>query len=206
MKYLGETFDLHCGGVDLIFPHHENEIAQSEAGTGKPFVRHWVHVKHLMVDNETMSKSKGNFFTIPDLLERGHSAEAIRYLLVELPLPQAAELHVRGAARPRRAALERIRRALESLRGRRRKDRRARRPGARPTPWKRAKREFDDALSDDLNTPEALAAVHGLVNDAFHQVAEGVLTREGARLLLRYVRRRWTPSSASSCPEAARIG
>ena len=65
MKYLGETFDLHCGGVDLIFPHHENEIAQSACGTGKPFVRHWVHVEHLLVDNETMSKSKGNFFTDP---------------------------------------------------------------------------------------------------------------------------------------------
>ena len=71
MKYLGETFDLHCGGVDLIFPHHENEIAQSECGTGKPFVRHWMHVEHLLIDNETMSKSKGNFFTIPDARWRG---------------------------------------------------------------------------------------------------------------------------------------
>ncbi len=67
MKYLGETFDLHCGGVDLVFPHHENEIAQSEGGTGRPFVRTWVHVEHLLVEGETMSKSKGNFFTIPDL-------------------------------------------------------------------------------------------------------------------------------------------
>ncbi|HVD77141.1 MAG TPA: cysteine--tRNA ligase, partial [Vicinamibacteria bacterium] len=81
MKYLGETFDLHCGGVDLIFPHHENEIAQSTCATGKPFVRHWMHVTHLLVDNETMSKSKGNFYTIPDLLERGHRPDAIRYLL-----------------------------------------------------------------------------------------------------------------------------
>src|SRR6476661_10721127 len=68
MKYLGETFDFHCGGVDLIFPHHENEIAQSESATGKPFVRTWLHVTHLLVDNETMSKSKGNFYTIPDLV------------------------------------------------------------------------------------------------------------------------------------------
>ena len=71
MKYLGETFDLHAGGEDLIFPHHENEIAQSTCGTGKPFARHWMHVKHLLIDNETMSKSKGNFFTIPDLAGEG---------------------------------------------------------------------------------------------------------------------------------------
>src|SRR6185436_4926440 len=76
MKYLGETLDLHCGGVDLIFPHHENEIAQSACGTGKPFVRHWMHIQHLLVDNETMSKSKGNFFTIPDVRARGRGPGA----------------------------------------------------------------------------------------------------------------------------------
>ena len=81
MKYLGETFDLHAGGEDLIFPHHENEIAQSQCATGKPFARHWLHAKHLLIDNETMSKSKGNFVTIPTLLEQGHSAESIRYAL-----------------------------------------------------------------------------------------------------------------------------
>ena len=99
MKYLGETFDLHCGGEDLIFPHHENEIAQSEAGTGKPFVRHWVHVKHLMVDNETMSKSKGNFFLIPELLESGHSAESIRYLLASSHYRKPLNFTLRGAPR-----------------------------------------------------------------------------------------------------------
>src|SRR5262245_18920004 len=83
MRYLGETFDLHCGGVDLIFPHHENEIAQSQCGTGKPFVKHWTHVEHLLVDNETMSKSKGNFFTIPDVVARGHKPDAIRYLFCQ---------------------------------------------------------------------------------------------------------------------------
>ena len=71
MKYLGETFDLHAGGEDLVFPHHENEIAQSQCGTGKLFARHWMHAKHLLIDNETMSKSKGNFLTIPDLRGRG---------------------------------------------------------------------------------------------------------------------------------------
>ncbi|MCI0671193.1 MAG: cysteine--tRNA ligase, partial [Myxococcaceae bacterium] len=81
MKYLGETFDLHCGGVDLVFPHHENEIAQSSGSTGKPFVRHWAHTQHLLIENETMSKSRGNVFTIPQIVERGHRPEAVRYLL-----------------------------------------------------------------------------------------------------------------------------
>ena len=105
MKYLGETFDLHCGGVDLIFPHHENEIAQSECGTGQPFVRHWMHVEHLLVDDETMSKSKGNVFTIPELVAQGHRPEAIRYLLLAAALPQPAQLHLgRAAAGGGRAA------------------------------------------------------------------------------------------------------
>src|SRR4051812_2096566 len=82
MKYLGETFDLHAGGIDLVFPHHVNEIAQSTCATGAPFVRHWTHVAHLLIENETMSKSKGNVFVIPELLARGHRADAIRYQLI----------------------------------------------------------------------------------------------------------------------------
>ena len=81
MKYLGETFDIHTGGVDNIFPHHENEIAQSEAGTGFPFVRYWLHCAHLMVDGQKMSKSKGNFYTLPDLLGKKLEPASIRYAL-----------------------------------------------------------------------------------------------------------------------------
>ena len=82
IRYLGETFDIHAGGEDLIFPHHENEIAQSEAATGKKFVRHWLHCKHLLVDGEKMSKSKGNFYTLRDLLTKGYDPMAIRYVLL----------------------------------------------------------------------------------------------------------------------------
>jgi len=82
MKYLGETIDLHAGGEDLIFPHHENEIAQSEAATGKPFVRWWVHCKYLIVEGKKMSKSLGNFYTLRELLDRGYDAMAIRYVLL----------------------------------------------------------------------------------------------------------------------------
>ena len=179
MKYLGETLDLHCGGVDLIFPHHENEIAQSTCGTGKPFVRHWVHVQHLLVDNETMSKSKGNFFTIPDVLERGHRPEALRYLLCAahyrsllnftwegLQQAEAALLRIHGLVQ-RLAEVDRdgpasprVREAVE-----------------------RAHAVFDAALCDDLNTPEALAAVHGLVAEANALMVAGDVTREGASLL-----------------------
>jgi len=84
MRYLGETIDIHAGGEDLIFPHHENEIAQSEAATGKPFVRYWLHAKHLLVNSEKMSKSKGNFFTLRDLLEKGYDPLAIRYALLSV--------------------------------------------------------------------------------------------------------------------------
>ena len=107
MKYLGETFDLHCGGEDLVFPHHENEIAQSTCGTGRPFVRHWVHVKHLLIDNETMSKSKGNFFTIPDILEKGHAPEAIRYLLAGSHYRKPLNFSLEGLQQSA-AALERV--------------------------------------------------------------------------------------------------
>lgn len=82
MKYLGETFDIHAGGEDLIFPHHENEIAQSEAATGKPFVRYWLHCKHLLVNGEKMSKTKGNYYTLRDLLAKGYDPMMIRYVLL----------------------------------------------------------------------------------------------------------------------------
>ena len=85
MKYLGETLDIHAGGIDLTFPHHENEIAQSEALTGKPFARFWLHSEHLIVEGQTMSKSLGNFFTLRDLLAQGYAPEAVRYLLASVP-------------------------------------------------------------------------------------------------------------------------
>ncbi len=84
MKYLGETFDIHCGGVDNIFPHHENEIAQSESATGVPFVRHWIHAEHLIVDGEKMSKSLGNQYTLSELLGKGADPRAIRYLFLSV--------------------------------------------------------------------------------------------------------------------------
>ncbi len=93
MKYLGETLDIHTGGVDLAFPHHENEIAQSEAATGHRFVNLWLHAEHLIIDGEKMSKSLGNFFTLRDLFAKGHKPSTIRYLLAFRAVPAAAQFH-----------------------------------------------------------------------------------------------------------------
>jgi cysteinyl-tRNA synthetase len=186
MEYLGESFDLHAGGEDLIFPHHENEIAQSECGTGKLFARHWMHVKHLLIDNETMSKSKGNFFTIKDLLDRGHTAEAIRYLLAGSHYRKPLNFGFEGLAQAA-AALERIHGLVVRL-----EELCAAAPSAGVAGVGEAVEQvcrdsrtaFDAALADDLNTPEALAAVHALVTRSNSLIADGTLTPSGAARVL----------------------
>ncbi|HET8646534.1 MAG TPA: cysteine--tRNA ligase [Vicinamibacteria bacterium] len=176
MKYLGETFDLHCGGEDLVFPHHENEIAQSEGGTGQPFVKHWFHVKHLMIDDAVMSKSKGNFFTVPDVVAEGHRPDAIRYLLSSAHYRKGLNFTWEGL-RQAAAALERIHGLVTRLDE---VDREGAPAAVVEEACSRARGAFDAALSDDLNTPEAWAAVHGLVTEANSLLAGGALTREGA--------------------------
>ena len=137
MKYLGENFDIHTGAVDNIFPHHENEIAQSEGATGKTFVNFWLHAEHLLVDGEKMSKSKGNFHTLPDLLEKGFSPRAIRYLLVSVPYRMKLNFTLDGL-RGATAAVER----LESL---------DLRLGERET---RDGKKEGEKISSKVNTPE----------------------------------------------------
>jgi cysteinyl-tRNA synthetase len=175
-KYLGDSFDIHSGGIDLIFPHHENEIAQSQGATGKPFVRHWMHVQHLLVENETMSKSKGNVYTIPELVAKGNSPESIRYLLLSAHYRTALNFTWEGLHQAT-AALERIhgmvRRLLEVE-----KDGPIRDEVRRMVD--QAREAFDAALGDDLNTPEALAAVHQLVHEANVILAAGTMTRPEA--------------------------
>ena len=163
MKYLGETFDLHTGGIDNLFPHHENEIAQAEAATGKPFVKTWMHCAHLRVNGEKMSKSLGNFFTLRDLLAKGYAGREIRYVLVNA--------HYRSGLNFAFTALDDARKALEKI------DRCVDRAtdGAVPE-W--AQRHLDDfaaAVNDDLNLPRALAALFALVRDANGKGGAGVL-------------------------------
>jgi cysteinyl-tRNA synthetase len=179
MKYLGETFDLHAGGIDLIFPHHENEIAQSVCATGQPFVRHWTHVHHLLIENETMSKSKGNTYTIPEIVAKGHRPEAIRYLLSMGHYRKTMNFTWEGLHQAA-AALERIHGFVQRLGE-------VDRPGpvARPVAdsIRKARDTFDAALAEDLNTPEALAAVHGLVSEGNALLGDGIVTAEGAAAL-----------------------
>ncbi|CAN5484946.1 MAG: cysteine--tRNA ligase [Acidobacteriota bacterium] len=161
MKYLGETFDLHAGGMDLQFPHHENEIAQSEGATGKLFAKYWIHSEFLKIDDVTMSKSKGNFFTFRDLREQGYSALAIRYLLLSVPYGKQLNFTFEG--------LQGSETTVERLRNFRRLviDAKAAET-ANPaiiTSAATSLRNFETAMDDDFNTASGLAAVHNLVRE-----------------------------------------
>src|SRR6201987_553063 len=114
MKYLGDTLDIHSGGVDLTFPHHENEIAESEAATGKPFARYWLHAEHLLVDGEKMAKSHGNFFTLRDLFARGHKPSTIRFLLLSVPYRRQLNFTEEGLLQARNST-ERLRNFVTRL-------------------------------------------------------------------------------------------
>jgi cysteinyl-tRNA synthetase len=162
IKYLGETLDIHGGGIDLTFPHHENEIAQSEALTGKPFARFWLHSEHLIVEGQTMSKSLGNFFTLRDLLERGHAPEAVRYLLASVPYRKKLNF-TQDSLRAAETAIERLRNFQWRLKNEKFPE------GANEALAGRAQeavRKFEESLDDDLNTAEALAAAFEFVRDA----------------------------------------
>jgi len=161
MKYLGETLDIHTGGVDLTFPHHENEIAQSEAITGKPFVRFWLHAEHLSIDAQKMSKSAGNFYTLRDLLGMGYAPESIRYLLASVPYRKKLSFAFDGL----KAATTSIER-LRNYKLRLETDKfPAGTSAAVAARIQAASAAFDAALDDDLNTAEALGAVFEFIRD-----------------------------------------
>jgi cysteinyl-tRNA synthetase len=159
MKQLGETLDIHCGGVDNIFPHHENEIAQSEAATSKPFARFWLHGEHLLIENEKMAKSKGNFYTLRDLLEKGYNAQAIRYLLLSVQYRKQLNFTTDGLQQAQRS-LDRIKEFVFRVKTTKLA------AGATPEVMQAVadgRSQFEAGLDDDLNTPEALGAVFQLI-------------------------------------------
>ncbi|MBP1769396.1 MAG: cysteinyl-tRNA synthetase, partial [Candidatus Aminicenantes bacterium] len=162
-KYLGRTFDIHCGGVDNIFPHHENEIAQSEAANGVKFVNYWVHGHHLVVDGEKMSKSKGNFYTLTDILARGYDPLDVRYLLVATHYRKMLNFTFEALDQAR-TARRRIGNFLGELRA-------AAQDGPSDPAVVRmvdeARAGFVAGLEDDLNISEALAAVFTLIKSAY---------------------------------------
>ncbi len=185
MKYLGETFDLHTGGIDNLFPHHENEIAQAEAATGKEFVKTWMHCAHLKVNGEKMSKSAGNFFTLRDLIEKGWSGREIRYVLVNAHYRQGLNFAF-SALEDARKSLARIDTCVDAL------ERLAGGAGAGgPVPEfaQNALAEFTAAINDDLNTPKAFAALFELVRHANAWMQGGDVPLSSAAAILDVFRR-----------------
>jgi cysteinyl-tRNA synthetase len=176
MKYLGETLDIHTGGIDLAFPHHENEIAESEAATGKPFVKIWLHAEHLIVDGEKMSKSLGNFFTLRDLFAKGTKPSSIRYLL--LSVPYRRQLNFTADSLTQAAnSVERLRNFVTRLKTEQFA------AGSNPQIAKRAAKalaDFDAGLADDLNTAFSLAAIFDLVRDINTAMDRGEFLQQDA--------------------------
>ncbi|MFI5334074.1 MAG: cysteine--tRNA ligase [Chlamydiales bacterium] len=158
MKVLGETVDIHAGGVDNMFPHHENEIAQSEAYSGKLFVRHWVHSEHLLVEHKKMSKSLGNFYTLRDLLKKGYTGTEVRYMLIHTHYRTQLNFTFEGLEGARHS-LERLGDFIARLQAA--PD--AKKDGKIAPVLKQAETDFSEALADDLNISVALAALFELV-------------------------------------------
>ena len=180
MKYLGETLDLHAGGMDLQFPHHENEIAQSEGATGKQFSNYWIHSEFLKIDDVTMSKSKGNFFTFRDLREQGYSPLAIRYLLLSVPTRKQLNFTFEGL-QGAESTVERLRnfRSLVS-------DAKTAEGSNQEVAGMVAKAlaTFEAAMDDDFNTAAALASIHDLVREINIVMAgEGLLSKDREAVL-----------------------
>ena len=160
MKYLGETFDIHCGGVDNMFPHHENEIAQSEAATGKKFVNYWMHNEHLQVEGKKMSKRFGNFYTLRDLLAKGYDPIAIRYLLMSTHYRQQFNFTFEGLEAAK-GAVDRLRNFVRRLHDTDGKES----EGKVATFTAKAEACFGGSMDDDLNIGIALASLFDFVRE-----------------------------------------
>ncbi len=165
MKYLGEHFDIHTGGIDNMFPHHENEIAQSEAATGKRFVNYWMHCRHLIVEGKKMSKSLGNFYTLRDLLKRGYNGRQIRYLLLSTHYRQELNFTSEG--------LEAIKNTLQRLddfilRLNEIKNKSKEKDNGKIDDLiKKTKSNFEKNMDDDLEISNALATIFNFINKIY---------------------------------------
>jgi cysteinyl-tRNA synthetase len=180
MEELGPSFDLHAGGEDLIFPHHENEIAQSEALTGQPFVRFWFHARFLLVEGEKMSKSLGNFFTIRDLVLKGHKPSSIRWLLTSVPYRNQLNFTFDGL-KSAASSVEKLRNFRFRLTSAQLQD------GANPAMAQLGSEtevRVKKALEDDLNTAQAQAAVFDMARKANAALEMGDVRRDDVQRLL----------------------
>jgi len=174
MKYLGPTFDIHGGGEDLIFPHHEHEIAQSVCATGHPFVRYWLHNAYLVVEGRKMSKSLGNFYTLRDLIEKGHDPQAIRWVLMatHYRMPNNFSFDALDAAQQSLRRIRDFRLRLNDVQGDRANAQEA---------IVACEQAFGAALDDDLNISAALGVVFDFIRDVNRLIDDGALGAEGAR-------------------------
>ena len=180
MEKLGDSFDLHAGGEDLIFPHHENEIAQSEAATGKPFVKYWFHARFLLVEGEKMSKSLGNFFTLRDLVLKGHKPSSIRYLLSSVPYRHQLNFTF-GGLQQAAASVERLRNFRQRLV-----------TGHFPAGSdlnltalaNDSSQRVREALNEDLNTAQAQAAIFDMVRVANAAIDSGEMKQDDVQPLV----------------------
>ena len=178
MKYLGETVDIHTGGEDNIFPHHECEIAQSEGANGKKFVRYWMHTRHLLVNGEKMSKSKGNFFTLRDLLKKGHDPRAIRYLLLSGHYRIRLNFTEKGLGSAAET-LKRLEELVLNLKGSHK---------GKPNPkikklTNEIKKDFENAMDDDLNVSLALGRIFDFVRETNKLISEGISKKDSMIVL-----------------------
>jgi len=186
MKYLGETFDIHAGGVDLIFPHHENEIAQSEAATGKQFVNYWLHSEHLIIEGEKMSKSKGNFYTVNDLIQQGIDPLTLRFLLMSA--------HYRKQLNYTSASISQAKEAVDRLISfKLRLMTEVIKEGSASEKivslLEKTKTEFENAMDDDLNISSALASIFELIRQVNILIDNNELTKGDAELIILYLKK-----------------
>jgi len=204
MKYLGAEFDIHTGGVDNIFPHHENEIAQSVCGTGKPFARYWLHSEHLLVEGHRMAKSLGNYYTLRDVVAKGYSPLAVRYLLLSTHYRQQLNFTFAGLDGAR-SAIERLRDFQQRL-GEITDEGDAGSDYA--TMVSEAQSGFGDHLDDDLNVSGALGVLFDFIRDTYKRIDSGALNRAEAALALVFLKSAdrildvLTPESAGGVDES----
>ncbi|MGB9622002.1 MAG: cysteine--tRNA ligase [Brevinematia bacterium] len=181
-KYLGETFDIHGGGVDLIFPHHENEIAQSEAKTGKEFVRYWFHVEHLMVNGKKMSKSEGNFYTLRDLIKKGYSPKAIRFVLISTHYKKPLDFTEEKVKQAESTIKD-----LEVFIAKMKKVKEVNINVPEDTHFAKlvdeTREKFINSMDDNLNVPEALGVVFSLVLEFENRDLSNISSYEANKLL-----------------------
>ncbi|MCC6127842.1 MAG: cysteine--tRNA ligase [Chlamydiae bacterium] len=177
IKLLGSSIDIHCGGVDNMFPHHENEIAQSECFSGYKFVRHWVHVEHLLVDHKKMSKSLGNFYTLRDLLAKKYTGSEVRYLLLST--------HYRAQLNFTFASLDSVRSSLQRIEDFVIRLREVRGEALTSHLVDSASKKFQEALADDLNISAALGVLFDLIREANTLIDQGKIGQIEAQNILR---------------------